>query len=330
MSNKTIKILMVALFAIAALVVGRVAVLINKTFNPATARIHALPAVDYEETDDFDHDGLDNGEEAVWRSDPYNPDSDGDGFLDGEEVLSDHNPTLAGNDSLDKARAFLALSSTERLAQAIAGGIVSGELDPNTDISIYAQSVDTVAESTVYSVLSALENIEIDEVIESTAEDTTANREQYLKDIFKIISGDLLDIVFNQPKELVLLLTPDLSYSGPGIYDSAQKERVKSKFLQHSIEFQQAYDKLAALDVPQSWAAIHTKTLTLLKKLEMYHRSIALGVDDPLKQMVVLGNLQSVYLEAQPILTEIDAKIKRQNLTPPDSDFFNISLLLTK
>lgn len=52
-------------------------------------------------TADSDGDGLNNADEAIWGTDPKNPDTDGDGFKDGEEVTNNHNPTIAApNDTL--------------------------------------------------------------------------------------------------------------------------------------------------------------------------------------------------------------------------------------
>ena len=51
-------------------------------------------------TGDSDNDGLSNTEEALWGSDPNNPDTDGDGFSDGAEVAARHNPTIAGPNDL--------------------------------------------------------------------------------------------------------------------------------------------------------------------------------------------------------------------------------------
>ncbi|MBI2057810.1 MAG: hypothetical protein HYT63_02405, partial [Candidatus Yanofskybacteria bacterium] len=114
-TTKAVKILMIVLFGAAGLVLARVGILINKTFHPATAAISLPTKVDYEDSDDFDHDGLKNAEEAVWGSDPYNPDTDGDGYLDGEEVFSDHNPLVKEGDSLAEARNILAGNYTEKM-----------------------------------------------------------------------------------------------------------------------------------------------------------------------------------------------------------------------
>lgn len=45
---------------------------------------------------DVDDDGLTNGEEERMLTDPSNPDSDGDGYLDGEEVDAGYNPMGSG------------------------------------------------------------------------------------------------------------------------------------------------------------------------------------------------------------------------------------------
>lgn len=47
---------------------------------------------------DSDNDGLKDWQEALWQSDKNNPDTDGDGTLDGEEVANNRNPVKAGPD----------------------------------------------------------------------------------------------------------------------------------------------------------------------------------------------------------------------------------------
>lgn len=328
-TTTTVKFLMIGLFIAAGLVVIRVGVLINKTFHPAVARIYAPLELDYEDSDDFDHDGLSNTEEAVWGSDPYNPDTDGDGYLDGEEIVSDHSPLLASDDSLSKTRDFLALNSTERLSGLIVGGLLSGDLKKSSNVAVYDRSIDALSTDTVYTVLSALESVESDVDIVNTVEATKENQEQYLQEVFSAITGDIIDLIYTQPKELVLLFSPDQN-AGAEVYTAEQKERIKTRYLQHSIKFQQAHDRLAPIAIPHGWESVHRKTMSLLKKLELYYRSIALSTDDPMKLMIVLGNLQSVYLESQPIMIAIDGKIKSGQLKSPDNDFFNISLLLIK
>jgi len=45
---------------------------------------------------DSDQDGLTDQEEQALGTDPHNPDTDGDGYLDGAEVKAGYNPLGAG------------------------------------------------------------------------------------------------------------------------------------------------------------------------------------------------------------------------------------------
>lgn len=55
-----------------------------------------------EKNKDSDNDGLTNWEEELIGTNPYQADTDGDGFLDGEEVLSQHDPLIKSpNDNLE-------------------------------------------------------------------------------------------------------------------------------------------------------------------------------------------------------------------------------------
>ena len=49
---------------------------------------------------DTDQDGLKDWEEALWKTNPKNPDTDGDGTSDGEEVNSGRDPNKKGPDDL--------------------------------------------------------------------------------------------------------------------------------------------------------------------------------------------------------------------------------------
>lgn len=328
--TKAIKILMIGLFIGAGLVVTRVGILISKTFSPATAaKISSSIKIDYGDTDDADHDGLKDAEEAIWGSDPYHADTDGDGFLDGEEVLSGYNPTRADNDSLAKQKEFLGLNSTQRLAQIIAGGILSGDLKKEVNPKIFAQSIDSVANASIYSTLAALEGVGVSEdELNISADNSKEAQEKYLEIIFESISEDIMPMVFSQSREIGILFSADQTVEAGEFYNDQQKENIKTKFLNYAVQFQSAYDKLKETPVPSQWTNIHQKVLALLKKLELYHRSIALANDDSLKQTIILGNLQNVYLESQSILIQINNLLKINNLNPPHSDFFNITNLL--
>lgn len=84
---------------------------------------------------DPDGDGLKNWREETYTTDPRNPDTDGDGYLDGEEVASGYNPTIpAPNDALPgtdtNSPRPLPKNLTTYLAQILTQKISSGEIAP--------------------------------------------------------------------------------------------------------------------------------------------------------------------------------------------------------
>ena len=70
-------------------------------FVPLFSVAHAQQAqIDYGDQiiTDLDLDGLtDEGEKQIFKTDPLNPDTDGDGYLDGTEVVNDTDPLDAGD-----------------------------------------------------------------------------------------------------------------------------------------------------------------------------------------------------------------------------------------
>lgn len=79
---------------------------------------------------DIDIDGLNGWEERLWQTDPNNPDTDGDGTKDGEEVVQNRNPRIAGpNDPLNAVEDRAIIVGTQALVDKQAP---LAKLDPKT------------------------------------------------------------------------------------------------------------------------------------------------------------------------------------------------------
>lgn len=96
---------------------------------------------------DPDSDGLKNWEEDMHKTDPRDPDTDNDGYMDGEEVLSGYNPTIPSpNDALEGTDTTIPRPApgnlTTFLAQILANKIQTGEIQP-------IQSADTAPDSSL-------------------------------------------------------------------------------------------------------------------------------------------------------------------------------------
>ncbi|SDF51209.1 Ig-like domain-containing protein [Cellulophaga baltica] len=83
-------------------------------------------------TDDFDDDGLTNTEEANLGTDPNNPDTDGDGVEDGEEVMDDTNP-LDDCDSLNGTPLPTTDCDSDGLTNAEEENLGTDPFDPDSD-----------------------------------------------------------------------------------------------------------------------------------------------------------------------------------------------------
>lgn len=89
-----------------------------------------------DENADPDNDGLKNWQEKLYHTDVKNPDTDGDGYLDGEEVASGYEATVASpNDALEGTDTgqprTLPKNLTVYLAQILSKKISSGEITPS-------------------------------------------------------------------------------------------------------------------------------------------------------------------------------------------------------
>lgn len=97
---------------------------------------------------DDDRDGLSNAEEIIWGSDPRNPDTDSDGFKDGEEVRNNFDPVVAGEGkgklterkNLNETQKYLIWSRDKRFSgqQIFDAALVNKFLDTqiNTKLSL--------------------------------------------------------------------------------------------------------------------------------------------------------------------------------------------------
>ena len=69
---------------------------LNHGYSPYTAGEAKL------ENNDADHDGLNDKLELAFHADPTSPDTDGDGFIDGDEVNNGYDPAKPGKAKLEK------------------------------------------------------------------------------------------------------------------------------------------------------------------------------------------------------------------------------------
>src|SRR3989344_3574578 len=147
---------------------------------------------------DADQDGLSNQDESYWNTDFQNPDSDGDGFLDGEEVASGFDPrepsshelgdrledTVFGSVKAVKAGDFTDLNLTDSANNLLLAGLAVGDLTKTSPDATYETGINAVAFSTIDNFYQSLPIV--DSTTFKITSDSQENQLAYLKSLARI------------------------------------------------------------------------------------------------------------------------------------------------
>lgn len=316
MSIKT-KAVLVFLILIASLSVFAFfnsAVYVSSFANLSLAVPTPLPNPDA----DPDHDGLTNVEEMIWLTDPFNPDTDKDGFLDGEEVASGHNPLVPGpNDLLPTT------NITEKTSTLMTSAFYAGALNKDADNVTYGTALADITNSIVADSNKALDpdNIPVGPIISSS--DSKDAQEKYVNAIGSIIENDLWGELINEPR------VATMKFANFNADDPQNINATQQYFNAKAGRYQELITKLNALAVPPAWLDIHRQLLTGLRTLVVNHQALGQIGKDPMKGITAINNLMTLYQEVQPTLVTIVQKIKKNNLKPPDGQLWALITSLT-
>lgn len=250
---------------------------------------------------DPDHDGLTNREESYWNTDPFNPDTDGDGFLDGEEVASGHDPLIPGpKDLLNNG------NLTDKLSKLTVSGLYEGSLTPGGPN--YDKSLNDMALAVMDDAAKSL-NPDIDLNKLKVIGSSNQNQKAYLEEVsgpFENFLKTYGDEMKNLQKYLGLI----------GSNGFGDKDLV-SYFQTKEQGFQEIFDKASSLAVPQNWVSTHAHFLHFTKIIQTANNSIAHGSEDPVKASMglnALGNALENFPELIGLFTD---KVKSDNLNSP-------------
>lgn len=266
---------------------------------------------------DADQDGLSDSDESYWDTDFQDPDSDGDGFLDGEEVASGYDPRESSSHELgDKLldtvygapkEITVDFNITENLGQAMILGIYSDDLRPGIDDEKFDQGVNALSFSTIDNFYKTQTPPSITtNIIDNSQENQIA----YVEALAQIIKTDLLDLP--QKINLNAGLTSQLSF-----------------FSTKSQQFKISYGKIAALSVPEDWLDIHKNILNFLYRSYLNYLFIGNYDTDMLKATMALAELSNLHTELPTLLRAIQTKITTNNLSI-DNKLYQIMDLLYK
>lgn len=234
-------------------------------------------------TCDPDHDGLTNAEEVLWNTDPLNADTDGDGFKDGEEVASGHNPLIPGPNDLINSD-----NLTDQLSQLTVAGILAGALNPAS--ASYNQTLaditSSVADSGKYLFNKTVDPDSLMTVIGNVNTNAT-----YVKEVLPLIQK-----FSNALNNQVGRLTDDLNQVG----NKGFNDQLKKYYAQQAGTFETLSGDTETMTTPKAFAANQASLISIIRQMYVIDDAIAHGDTDVVKAtlaMEALGSVPEKYLE---------------------------------
>lgn len=263
---------------------------------------------------DSDHDGIPDVNEAYFRTDPSNPDTDGDGFLDGEEVISGYDQTV--NDRALAQKNTEPDNITNRMASRFVGGLLAGDLNPrNNDQQKFQGGLNTLALAALDEASQTLIPPEPNEPL-GLSDDSKESQEEYLKTVSGLLEGPFLTAFIAQPQTL----NTAVQYVIADRFEDATKI-----FQEHYFLFTNAYTSLLTVPVPPKWQIFHKQLLMIFQKIALNYNAAIKISDDPILALTAIADLMNPFTEIQfSLLEQLKNLIASQNLEVPDTPLFNI------
>ena len=247
--------------------------------------------------EDPDHDGLSNRDESYWNTDPFNPDTDDDGYLDGEEVASGHDANKAGPDDLLVDR-----NVTAKLSDLAIAGLAEGSLKP--DSPNYDKSLADLTLATMDDAMAALSpTVDLSKI--QITDPSKENQIIYIKNIGPVIQSFMKAVT----DQIGVLSDPKVAQAD--IFSA----EVGATFISTVEELNKTYDMGLTVPVPENWKTEHLTLLQTVKTFSETYRAIAHGSDDPIKAAIAFSLLSTAQDDFTNLINSYFAKIKSEGLT---------------
>jgi len=279
---------------------------------------------------DSDNDGLKDWEEELYKTDPFSPDTDGDGYLDGEEINSGHNPLVKAPG--DEQIIFpLPVGDKYNLTQK-----VFSDMDAVLNSYIlqkdeYINDHPEIQSPEDYMAKTSTQTMEemLNRAILYNEQDWVGKANTILAqmpEIFNIeISDNDINVSEDNSMEAVKIYANNLlAYLDSGTFFFQEKNLLSIKdalsnnnlsLLDKIIKDNNAeIEKLRITQVPPSWREIHKKTLKIAVTLRNIFVSLRAYETDPIKAMIGANEFENVLSQWGNLTKEIEGLNKSQNL----------------
>ncbi|MBI2637531.1 MAG: hypothetical protein HYW88_01395 [Candidatus Sungbacteria bacterium] len=273
---------------------------------------------------DSDNDGLKDWEEVIYKTDPKNADSDGDGSFDGDEIKLGRNPLVPGpSDSIAKPIADTASQEpvvldtfTEQFASKLLSTDVFSSLLQTGNAALSEEEAAALAR----------------QLAEEGAKFLSVNEDGLFVSIKIASKGTLTEEQLMQKylNELGSIQLTYLTYSADSpeqdpssIIAEATKTKDSKKFAElkkYVSLIDTAMARMLLLPVPISLLDVHKKELVLLAKNKKSLSALANIQKDPLAAIAALNSYLSLRKEGSDIRREISSLIEKNRLLFSDTE----------
>lgn len=307
-----LKVVLGVLIVLAGFLLTRIGLTIQKSVETAS-RVRGESTILQETNplfEDFDDDGIADFDEAYYQTSMSNSDTDGDGYLDGEEIASGFDPTV--NDA-EKRKAESG-NVTENFTDHLVAGVFAGDLNPrNGKDEKYENGLDYLAFATIDEALGSL-NPTTNPAALTQSDDSKESQEQYLKTVALLLEGPFLTSFMSQPQTLNLAV----SFLQKNNFEEANKT-----FQNYSLLFTGAYTKLLAISAPPRWINFHANLLETFRKIALNYNGLTKIQEDPLLALAATSGLgNNLALIQLSLIQELKSLLAGSGLELPPSLLF--------
>ncbi|OGM99129.1 MAG: hypothetical protein A2817_00315 [Candidatus Yanofskybacteria bacterium RIFCSPHIGHO2_01_FULL_39_8b] len=249
-------------------------------------------------TQDADQDGLSDSDESYWDTDFQNPDTDSDGFLDGEEVASGRDPNQAGPDDQ-----LLNINITKRMADIAVAGLAEGSLQP--DNPLYSQSLNDLTDTILDDGLRSLNPSDPSHI--TIVDSSKDNQQQYVS-----YSEKIWEMFLKSLGEEIESIGQNLELSNNGGFNNSE---YISYFNSKVIEFQNITNRLEEVKVPQNWKEDHIDFYHLISQMVIVNKALTDAKNDSIKAMMSFNLLSDITDILPQLIYNYAQKIKTESLS---------------
>ncbi len=279
---------------------------------------------------DSDNDGLKDWEEALWKTDQNNPDTDKDGAPDGQEIKENRNPLVAGNGKTDKlespkpgkspAEQAIQLPSTltETFGQAFFSEYMRLKQASNGELS------KTEKTKLVNSLMSGLNsfNKKTSDYLESDIKIAPADDEKIIKEYGNNLALLIKKYFDPLPETEMTIFAKALQQSEGGAKksDLTNLEPITGAYRNTAKE-------MISLTVPTSFADSHLKLANYFNSIANEINEMQKFFKDPMQAMLAFKQYQANAEEAYLVLLKLSAYFSKNKIVfekNEPAEFFKI------